>query len=419
MTDRPPPDDWSVISVPVEGPIPPDVRTEEAEADLEPAPPRNPGDQLGSAARPPGSPTPPAGQMGPPGSRIFTLEDRPTPGIYLVAWLLSGAGAATLAVAILSGSPGVAPILSVAGLAALGLGLALAGGYQLVARAARPAEAYRGPSPLILFGVVFCAGSLMGAALALAQLDPARPFGFLPRVVVLGVLYGVVVWLFLVRGGALRWSQMGWPRWRAPKARGGSPEARGGSPGARGAAPGHLVADALYAAAIMSATAIAALIAASILARSLGVNSTSPGIPAPGTSLETVALLLAVVIVAPIGEELFFRGFALTAWWRDLGPRRALVRSSIFFALLHITSIESASLSEGLALVVVRVAVILPIGFVLGLLFIQRGMVASISGHLTYNGIQLGLYLLALSSGLVPGSLSGLGLGWVAWIGVW
>lgn len=389
MTDRPPRDDWSVISVPVEGPIPQEVRTEEDEID-------------------PAGPVAPVGPDGPggrPGSRIFSLEDRPTPGIYLLAWLLSGAGAATLAIAILSGAPGVAPILALAGLSALGLGLALAGGYQLVARAARPAAAYRGPSPLILFGVVFCAGSLLGAVLALAQVDPARPLGFLSRIVILGIAYVTVVWLFVVRGGALRWSEMGWPRWRVPDARGGE--------------RARVLADALYAIVIMSVTAIAALLGASVLARLLDVSSTSVGIPAPGTSLETVALVLAVAIVAPVGEELFFRGFALTAWWRDLGARRALVRSSIFFALLHIASIESASLGEGLALVVVRVAVILPIGFVLGWLFIQRGIVGSIFGHVTYNAVQLGLYLVALSAGLAPSATIGSGLGWVGAIQGW
>ena len=45
-----------------------------------------------------------------------------------------------------------------------------------------------------------------------------------------------------------------------------------------------------------------------------------------------------------------------------------------------------------------QVAVILPIGLVLGWLFLRRGIMASIAGHVTYNGILLAL-LVAVSTG--------------------
>ena len=79
--------------------------------------------------------------------------------------------------------------------------------------------------------------------------------------------------------------------------------------------------------------------------------------------------MLAAAVVAPIGEEAFFRGFALTAWWRDLGPRSALIRSALFFAVVHILNIEVApdQAGTGLAQALLAFLVILPLGVVLGL----------------------------------------------------
>jgi membrane protease YdiL (CAAX protease family) len=107
-----------------------------------------------------------------------------------------------------------------------------------------------------------------------------------------------------------------------------------------------------------------------------------------------VVVAVAAAIIIPIGEELFFRGFAMTAWLRDLGPRAALVRSSLFFALVHIANISSTTFGEGAAQAVLQTAIILPVGFVLGWLFLRRGMAAAIGGHVAYNGLLLALVLL-------------------------
>jgi membrane protease YdiL (CAAX protease family) len=112
------------------------------------------------------------------------------------------------------------------------------------------------------------------------------------------------------------------------------------------------------------------------------------------TSTETLVVALAAAIVAPIGEETFFRGFALTAWLRDLGPRAAIVRSAVLFAFVHIANITASSFGEGLAQATLQVTVILPLGLVLGWLFVWRGMAAAIGGHVTYNGLLLALVLL-------------------------
>ena len=56
----------------------------------------------------------------------------------------------------------------------------------------------------------------------------------------------------------------------------------------------------------------------------------------PETTLGYVFLFLAVVIVAPIGEEIVFRGFLqkfLEDHWRD--TTRAVLVTSLFFAMIH------------------------------------------------------------------------------------
>ena len=122
-------------------------------------------------------------------------------------------------------------------------------------------------------------------------------------------------------------------------------------------------------------------------------------------STEALAVVLAAVVVAPIGEEAFFRGFALTAWLRDLGERSALIRSALFFAIVHILNIRVAAAdqaSQGLGQALLQFAVILPLGLALGWLFLRRGIVASIAGHMTYNGFLL--VLLALSRAASSGT---------------
>lgn len=54
-----------------------------------------------------------------------------------------------------------------------------------------------------------------------------------------------------------------------------------------------------------------------------------------GHGLERVANGLAVVVVAPVAEELFFRGFVLGGLAAAVGDLRAIVVSSALFAAMH------------------------------------------------------------------------------------
>jgi len=326
----------------------------------------------------------PVPTQGPPGGRIFTLEGRPVPSLYLLAWLLTVGGLGALLFVAQAGPSAGGSFVALAATVSLGLGLAAAAGYQLVARADRHPDRYRGPSPLILFGLVLVLSTLLSAGLAvLGLLDVDHPVGFLASLVAVAATYLVVIWLFVVRGGALRWSDMRWP--------------------ARGTRVTDIVRDAAEAMLIMLPVTIGVLLWAGILATLLRVTAPET-LPDATNGLEALALVLAAAVVAPIGEEAFFRGFALSAWWRDLGPRAALVRSALFFAIVHILNIRVGpdEAGQGLAQAVLSFLVILPLGFVLGWLFQRRGIVASIAGHMTYNGILLVLVALAAMSNGTP-----------------
>ena len=309
---------------------------------------------------------------GAPGARIFSLENRRAPGLYFVAWLLGLIGAGLLLIGLLSSGQAGA-VLFLVGLVPLGLGCAAACGYQVVARADRHPDAYRGPSPVLLFwppavttvGVVFL---LQAVRLA----DSTTPPGALLAQVLVAGSYAVFVLLAVVRTRALHWSDMGWPG-RAPDI-------------------GPLLADAGLGVAVVAPIWLFTQVGGSLLAHALDVRLESP-LPAPATGPEAVATALAAVVVAPVGEELFFRGFALTAWRRDLGAATALLRSTLFFAFVHIANVSADTAGQGLKLALLQFAVILPIGYVLGWLFIRRGILASIAGHMTFNAITIFLLL--------------------------
>jgi hypothetical protein len=138
------------------------------------------------------------------------------------------------------------------------------------------------------------------------------------------------------------------------------------------------------------------LVLAAIVSKLLGDVQAPDIVPQSRTSLDVVFLAIATILVAPIGEELFFRGFALTAWWRDLGPRSAIIRSAVFFGIVHIANISSVDFATGFRQVILVLVNILPLGLLLGWLFVRRGIAASIAAHATYNAFIF-FVLLAVS----------------------
>ncbi len=317
----------------------------------------------------PGTP-PPAGAR-PPGSAVFSLDGRAAPGLYLVGWLATVLGAAVLLAAILAapGGSGAAVLLITASVL-LAVGLVAAAGAQGMERRAHGA-AYAGPSPFLVFAAslpIILPVAIVAIRLAeLAGVDPLSPLGSLIGQVVLVTGLAALVRLLVVGAGALAWSDMGIRRPAVP------------------AVLADLASGAVYAVPIILVTAIVS----GLLVTLLGTQP-DPALPATRESTGIALNFFAAVVVAPIGEELFFRGFALTAWERAFGARGALIRSALFFAFIHVLTVGGATFSEAGAKAIIGFTARVPVAFALGWVFLRRrSLYASIGLHATFNGLLL------------------------------
>lgn len=312
----------------------------------------------------------------------FSLEGRPAPALYLFGWLLSGIGLGLLFVALLS-PPDIGRFLFLVSLVPTALGLSSAAGYQVVARSRRAPSEYRGPSPLILFGLQLVLSNVLAGSLVLLIGLPdlgVSSITFVAIATTLSLSYLVIVSLFVVRTGALGWRELGLPV---------------------GAPVGRVLADLGFGALTMLVLWLPVTAFAALLAILLDTRTTNV-LPAPSTLTDLLLVAFGAAVLIPIGEELFFRGFALTAWLRDRGARSALIWSTVFFAVVHSLNIDvelgPGAAWDGARQALLAVVVIVPVGVALGWLFLRRGLVAAIAGHATFN--LIGVLLLALAQNL-------------------
>lgn len=311
----------------------------------------------------------------PPGLTTFTLEGRAAPALFVVGWLatLIGLGATVVATGA-SGLAGV--VLFAGGTALMTIGLVAAAGSQAIERRAAGVTTYAGPSPVLVFAASVTSTlfllSVVGSILVRLGLDPEAPAFTLVGSLIIFLTYVGLVRLLVVGTGALSWRDLG---------------VRAGNRG--------FVEDAAWGLALAIPVLAVTGIVAAVLSTFLPLPD--PILP-PATDPAGVALnLLVAAVIAPIGEELFFRGFATTAWSRLYGPRRALVQGAIFFAVAHVLTLNSADLVQGLKLALFASLVRLPVALVLGWVFLQRrSLVAPIFLHAAYNGIPI----IALAAGL-------------------
>lgn len=265
-------------------------------------------------------------------------------------------------------APPLAGLLLMAALAAMSIGLAAAAGYQIVARRTRPPGRFRGPSPMLLFAIQLVLVSIAGAMLLILGV-PVEGSGtaFLTAAIVLMLGYLLVVWLFAFRSGALGLRELGLPV---------------------GASVGRVLADVGIGAGVMFVVGFISALWAGIIA--LLLDTTAPEVvPMPATGMDIAFIVVGACLLIPIGEEVFFRGYALTAWLRDVGAVSALIRSTLFFTVVHIANIAveptQAGAVEGLRQAILIVLVIAPVGLALGWLFLRRGLVSAIAGHAAFN----------------------------------
>ncbi len=303
------------------------------------------------------------------GLTTFTIEGRRAPALFVVGWLatLIGGGLAVLTLIGISGIAGT--ILWLVGLALAAIGMILLGGSQAVERRVVGA-AYAGPSPALVFLTVLAASQLAGFAvglpLSLLVRDVPRPIADLLGVLVQAGVFVGVLRLMVVGSDALTWSEMGFLH-------------RGGD------AMRGLLNGAVFAGPVILVTAVLAYVAAQVV----GAVPASP-LPPTGTATGLVLHLAAGAVVAPVAEELLFRGFALTAWRRTVGARGAIVRSSIVFVLAHVLFVGGDGFRDAVSLAFVAGIARVPVALALGWLYVRTGSLwGPIGLHAAYNAILI------------------------------
>jgi membrane protease YdiL (CAAX protease family) len=317
------------------------------------------------------------------GASTFTIEGRAAPGLFVVGWMATLIGIGAIFVAVMSGGGTAAQWLLVGGLVVLSVGLVAGAGGQAIERRARGIRVYRGPSPFLLFAAsIPVSGVLLivaGAVMTAGGIPVDGPLGRLASVLLQAVVYIGLIRLLVVDAGALTWTDMGLRRPAMPA-----------------------LADLTTGAAWAFAVILVTIPVAAVIARFIPVTPVSP-LPPAGEVGGLIANLLAGVVVAPISEEVMFRGFATTAWMRDMGRWRGVVRGALFFAVVHVLTISGVTASQALAAAAAAFLGRIPVAFALGWLFARRGTIwAPLGLHATFNGVLIVLAEIVARSGVAP-----------------
>ncbi len=328
-------------------------------------------------SRPPDETPRPDADAG-PGLLTFTLEGRRAPALFLAGWLGTILGLGITVIGLLSQAGLAGGLLSLVGLGLLSAGLIAAAGSQAIERRAAARSAYVGPSPVVVFAaaiaLTFFLVILVGTPLVAAGLDPVGPAAAFVSLIVTAFVYVALLRLLVVGTGSLTWRDLGVVP-LGPRA----------------------LTDALwglvFAVPILFATGLLGLLLSAFLP-----VAESP-LPEPVDGGGLLLNLVSAAVLAPIAEELFFRGFAVSAWNRQYGPRRALVQGAVFFALAHVITLGGSSAAEGFGLAAFAFAVRLPVALALGWLFLRRGtLYGPIALHAAFNALQV----LALANAPAP-----------------
>lgn len=338
----------------------------------------DPGSPIDPELEAPAEATDPGGSI-PLNPGLFSLEGRAVPGLYLVGWVAGLVGAGILLISVMATVSGASGWLFLAGSAVLGIGLIAVAGSQAIERGRRPDLAYRGPSPVLAFLVVVCLTFVVLivvlAPLAALGLDARSPLATTLNLLITTALYIGVISLLVVGPGSLSWRDMG-------VVRPGAAEIR------------NLLVGAVFAIPVLVVTLALGLVLSRFLERA------PSALPEAGGLGGILANLLSAAVLAPIGEEIFFRGFATTAWARSSGTRSAIVRGAVFFAFAHVVTLVDATFAEGAQRALYSFLVLLPVSVALGWLFLgRRSLYAAIGLHAAFNAIQV--LLLAAASGAV------------------
>ena len=315
---------------------------------------------------PPGLPTGPHPVIGP---RTVRMPGWPGPAL-IVAGALLAVGALVAGSMIAAGglrvsNPTGVLAVAVIGAVAFTAGLVYVAVHQIRVRRFLAPERYRGPSILALVVLTLVLANVLSlpfaedaAALVLGQ-GQLSTLGAIVLLVSTQAALLFVTWAFVHVPRAL----VGLPRF-----------------------PGADVGRSILLGLLWGA---GAWLAASVLANAIALALEAVGIePEPAAAERALAMLdpfllvVPIVVLAPIAEEIFFRGVVFNALRRESTRRWAYLGSALLFSVIHLSPVT-----------------LVPI-FLLGLLLARvyertGSLVAPIVLHATFNGLSVALALLA------------------------
>ncbi|HEU5324317.1 MAG TPA: type II CAAX endopeptidase family protein [Candidatus Limnocylindria bacterium] len=262
--------------------------------------------------------------------------------------------------------------LALAGAVAFVAGLVYAATRQLRVRRYLPPERYRGPAVLLLLALVVVVATIFqipfgNDILALTgEGGELTPLGAAVVLLSTPVALLLVSWWFVLRPRALA----GLPSWMGPDP-------------VRALGIGVLAGIGMWVLGNLVGAAVIALLQA------LGIGVDTQLAERAVETLDPWLVVLVVIFLAPVAEELFFRGVVFNAWLREGGVRWAFIGSTLLFALIHLS--------------IAAFVPILLLGFALAWIYRRtQSLLAPIALHATFNGISVVLVLLTRFDILKP-----------------
>jgi len=254
--------------------------------------------------------------------------------------------------------------LVVAGAAAFAAGLVYSAVRQLRVRRFLAPERYRGPSVLVLLALILVVASVLtapfgdDAATLLLGTGELSLAGSIVLLVATQAALLLVSWLFVFRPNALA----ALPAFPGPDA---------GRALRLGLGWGIV---AWFGASLVSYGVV-------VLLEAIGVDAAPQAAEQALGLVEPWLAVLAIVGLAPIAEELFFRGVVFNAFKRERGRRWAYIGSAALFAVIHLS--------------VVALVPIFLLGLALAWVYERTGsLLAPIVMHAVVNGISVAIALL-------------------------
>jgi membrane protease YdiL (CAAX protease family) len=211
--------------------------------------------------------------------------------------------------------------------------------------------------------------SAVGAAAALTT-----PLGTLALATVSNLATVLIIGLVVVGSGAVRWRDLLVATPAASPSTLPPPDRRGG-----------LAGDLFWGVALALPILSAAGIFATLVMNGTGLSAPAV-LPPTLSAVDLAANALTAGLIAPIGEELLYRGVIAQAWARQSSARRAILFSAIVFAFAHTLTVGGTSVADAAGVAAVAFVVRLPLGIALGWLWMRRrSLLAAIALHSAYN----------------------------------